>query len=285
MNSTSSTTSATATTDSTVSTTAGIMNEKEQEWRRTQIELKKRWEPNDRLDFTVPTPSSPSDLSTCNENEWTNLKYIGGIDVSFFEGTMDAIGCLAVLSFPDLKPVYETFKKVTLTEPYIPGYLAFREAPVILDMLETLKREKPEVYPQIVFIDGNGTLHPAAFGSACQIGLLADIPSIGIGKNFLEIKHEGLTMSGVKAEAKERLVNAKSWFPLVGTSGVVYGAAVRTNKESVNPIFVSCGHRVSLETALKLTFAVSKFRVPEPIRMADQASRRVVAAEIHASKS
>ncbi|KAI9366775.1 endonuclease V-domain-containing protein, partial [Zopfochytrium polystomum] len=219
------------------------------------------------------------DLQTFSPIDWSGLQLVAGVDVSFFEGTMEAIGCVAVLSFPELTVVHECIQRVTLTEPYIPGFLAFREYPVIMQMLDRIKRERPEVYPQVLFVDGNGTLHPEFFGLACHVGVLANLPSIGIGKNFLEIRDEALLMDDVKRRAKTDLPHAGAWFPLVGSAtGRVFGAAVRATKDSVNPVFVSPGHRVSVDTAVRLTLAVSKFRVPEPIRMADGASRREVAA-------
>ncbi|KAJ3095476.1 hypothetical protein HDU97_006898 [Phlyctochytrium planicorne] len=157
--------------------------------------------------------------------EWKGLNYIAGMDVSFVERTMQAIGCLAILSFPDLKVIHEEFEEVTLTEPYIPGFLAFRECTVLISLLASVKDKRPEIYPQVLFIDGNGQLHPRLFGSACHVGVLANLPSIGIGKNFLAIEEDGLMMHEVKAKSKVHLPNENSWFPLIGTSGTVYGAA------------------------------------------------------------
>jgi deoxyinosine 3'endonuclease (endonuclease V) len=85
---------------------------------------------------------------------------------------------------------------------------------------------QPSLYTQVLFVDGNGTLHPRRFGLACHLGVLADLPTIGIGKNFLQISDEGeqLTMDNVKKMAHDTLLHGGQWFPLVGKSGLVYGA-------------------------------------------------------------
>ncbi|KAJ3054203.1 hypothetical protein HK097_002426 [Rhizophlyctis rosea] len=161
--------------------------------------------------------------------------------------------------------------------PYIAGYLAFREAPALLDLLTRLKETKPELYPQIAFVDGNGTLHPRRFGLACHFGVLADIPCIGVAKNFLEIPTESLTIKDTKQVSREHLHGAGAWLPIVGKmTHDLLGAALRASSESVNPVFVSPGHRVSLATSVALAAACCKYRVPEPVRAADSASRQLV---------
>ncbi|KAJ3278420.1 hypothetical protein HK104_002353 [Borealophlyctis nickersoniae] len=263
-----------------------------EEWAQTQAELARRRIPTDVLDFTPGVPPPPADDSSSSaraisnashvegRKEWEGLERIAGLDISFFEGTNEAVSCLVVLSYPDFKILYEDCRRVTLTHPYIATFLAFRESPPLLDLLTHLRNTRPELYPQIALIDGNGTLHPRQFGSACHIGVLADLPTIGVAKNFLEIREEGLLMREVKAAARNRLTGGKgAWFPLVGTkSGQVLGAALRASQDSVNPIFVSPGHRVSLQTAVALATACCRYRVPEPIRAADHASREVVRA-------
>ncbi|KAI8848482.1 endonuclease V-domain-containing protein [Chytridium lagenaria] len=240
---------------------------KRMEWISIQDELRDRVVFTDDLDFGVPDEVS---------GKWEGLNLIAGMDVSFVEGTMKAVGCLSILSFPELTLIHQECEEVVLEEPYIPGFLAFRELKVLLRLLELLDSSRPDLKPQVLFIDGNGALHPRRFGLGCHVGLVSGIPAIGIGKNFLTIADDGLNMDGVKLESKNKLTGARSWFPLVGKSGFVYGAAVRTTKDSANPIFVSQGHRISVETAVKLTFAVSKFRTPEPIRSADFISREYI---------
>jgi deoxyinosine 3'endonuclease (endonuclease V) len=125
------------------------------------------------------TPASP-----------TNLKLIGGVDMSFIKGNdLDALAMLVVLSYPALEVVYEASAMVQLTAPYISGFLAFREAPHLLQLLSHLKREQPSLYPDVLFVDGNGVLHPARLGLASYLGVVAGVPSIGIGKSGTRLGH------------------------------------------------------------------------------------------------
>jgi endonuclease V len=128
-----------------------------------------------------------------------------------------------------------------------------------------LKTTRPDLMPQVLFVDGNGTLHPHRFGSACHIGVLENISTIGIAKNFLSIPSAGLTMDKVKQDCKERLQKKGDVMVLQGNSSstdMVYGAALRTGS-GTNPIFVSPGHKITLETAVDLTLSTCKFRIPE----------------------
>ncbi|KAI8826168.1 endonuclease V-domain-containing protein [Fimicolochytrium jonesii] len=265
----------------------------QEEWNRQQTDLTARIISHDVLSFhPPPSESSPSFVQhtphaggckargcDADTNPWPGLKYIAGMDVSFFEGTDEAIGCLVVLSVPGMEQVYVDCQKVTLDTPYIPSYLAFREAPILLRMLQKVRDTLPEVVPQVLMIDGNGVLHPRKCGLACHVGVLADIPAIGVAKNFLQIDSENLVLRNMKDMSKQHLTKAGDWFPIVGeASGEVYGAALRATSDAANPVFVSPGHRISLRTSVELTAWCSVFRVPEPIRAADYASREVVRA-------
>ncbi|XP_042756301.1 uncharacterized protein LOC111893929 isoform X3 [Lactuca sativa] len=172
------------------------------------------------------------------------LKYIGGVDISFSKDDPSvACGTLVVLDFKTLDVVYEDSSIVTIDVPYVPGFLGFREAPIFLKLLEKMQNGSHPFYPQLLMIDGNGILHPRGFGSACHLGVLANLPTIGIGKNLHHV--DGLT-------------NSK---------------ALHSSKGSFKPIFVSIGHRVSLASAVEVVRRTCNYRVPEPIRQADIRSR------------
>ncbi|KAJ4458770.1 putative Endonuclease V [Paratrimastix pyriformis] len=172
-----------------------------------------------------------------------------------------------------MKCVYEAFKDTILQLPYIPGFLAFREVPVLLELFQELKEKAPHFWPQILFVDGNGKLHPMGFGHASHLGVLVDIPTVGVGKTFFVV--DGLSVDGIK-NSRSQLAKQGDWFPLTGHSGAVWGAAVRTSKQAINPVFVSVGHRISLESAIKATMLCAQVRIPEPIRQADMRSREVI---------
>nr|CAG8583790.1 7736_t:CDS:2 [Entrophospora candida]CAG8585681.1 7687_t:CDS:2 [Entrophospora candida] len=201
--------------------------------------------------------------------KFQGLKYIGGVDLSFIKDSQeDAVASLVI---------YENFLSVKLKLPYIAGFLAFREVESILELLKTLEKSNSSIYPQVIIVDGNGTLHPRGFGLASHLGVLANIPTIGVAKNFLQIDDgENLTMVNVKNMAKEKLSKGGDTYLLEGNSGTIWGAALRSLDSTTNPVFVSIGHRISLETAIHLVLKCCKYRVPEPTRQADVRSREYI---------
>jgi deoxyribonuclease V len=136
----------------------------------------------------------------------------------------------------------------------VPGLLSFREIPVLLAALKKLKR-----MPDLLFCDGQGYAHPRRMGLASHLGVLLDRPTIGCAKSLL---------LGAYGPLDEK---AGNWTPLVDekAGGERIGAVLRT-RENANPIYVSQGHRIRLETAIRLTLAVTDgLRIPRPTRDAD----------------
>jgi deoxyinosine 3'endonuclease (endonuclease V) len=214
-------------------------------------------------------------------------KLIGGCDISFHPTRENvAVSCLVVLKVPnstDLSSetvVYSECKEVLLTMNYIPGFLAFREAEFIKDQLDNLRKTQPNLFPDVLFVDGNGTLHPRKFGVACHIGVLCDIACIGVAKNYLELKEEGLDKYTIKTECKK--LEPDETFMINDSSKNVYGAAYRPKLENCkNSIFVSPGNKISLGKSIELTKLMTKrYRVPEPIRQADLRSRKYIREEL-----
>ncbi|KAJ0968679.1 hypothetical protein J5N97_021556 [Dioscorea zingiberensis] len=239
-----------------------------EEWIKVQESLKQKLVLEDCFAWTI---SSPDASSVENATEH-NLKFIGGVDVSFLKDDPSmACAALVIVDAKTLDVVHEEFDLVRLQIPYFPGFLAFREAPILLDLLDKMKQSAHPFYPQILMVDGNGLLHPRGFGLACHLGVLVDLPTIGVGKNLHHV--DGLTQSGVKKflEAKENC--DKDLICLVGRSGQVWGAAMRSIHCSTKPIYVSTGHRISLDSSIKVVKMCCRFRVPEPIRQADIRSR------------
>ena len=206
------------------------------------------------------------------------LRLIAGVDISFVKGDQhDAVAAVVITSFPELEVVCQKSKRIRLKEPYISGFLAFREASFILELLSEIREQAPEFYPDIVMVDGNGILHPRGCGLACHLGVTIDVPSIGIGKNLHCV--DGLTNESVRGQMSaveaETGMDESRHFDLIGASGTVWGAAFC--KAGVKkPIFVSTGHRISLSTAVALVDAVSRYRIPEPVRQADHLGRDLV---------
>ncbi|KAK7293577.1 hypothetical protein RJT34_16445 [Clitoria ternatea] len=207
-----------------------------------------------------------------SQEEGETLRYVGGVDISFSkDDPSKACATLVVLDFLTLQLVFQDFSFVTLQLPYVPGFLAFREAPVLLQLLEKMKRSNNPFYPQLLMVDGNGILHPRGFGLACHIGVEANLPTIGIGKNLHHV--DGLNQSRVRKLLEAEENSSKNFINLVGCSRQIWGAAMRSTQGSIKPIFISIGHRISLETAIIIVQITCKYRVPEPIRQADIRSR------------
>ncbi|XP_051686569.1 endonuclease V isoform X1 [Oryctolagus cuniculus] len=203
---------------------------------------------------------------------FSGLRRVGGADVSFVKGdSASACASLVVLSFPELQVVYEESRMVRLTAPYVSGFLAFREAPFLVDAVQRLREKQPDLMPQVLLVDGNGVLHHQGFGVACHLGVLTDLPCIGVAKKLLQV--DGLEKDAAHKEQIQLLQAGGEAFPLIGGSGTVLGMALRSHDRSTKPVYVSVGHKVSLETAVRLTRHCCRFRVPEPVRQADIRSR------------
>ncbi len=140
--------------------------------------------------------------------------------------------------------------------PYVPAYLTFREGPLLLAAFRRLRRR-----PDLCLFDGQGLAHPRRFGLACHMGLLLDLPSVGCAKSLLVGEH------GEPGRARG------AWSP-IRDEGERVGAAVRT-RAGVRPLFVSPGHRIGLAGAIRWALACSRYRVPEPIRLAEQLVNRL----------
>nr|XP_031541712.1 endonuclease V isoform X3 [Vicugna pacos] len=160
---------------------------------------------------------------------------------------------------------------VSLTAPYVSGFLAFREVFFMVDAVRRLREKEPHLVPQVLFVDGNGVLHHRGFGVACHLGVLTDLPCVGVAKKLLQV--DGLENSALHKEKIRLLRAGGDSFPLMGGSGTVLGMALRSHDHSTKPLYVSVGHKMSLEAAVRLTHGCCRFRIPEPVRQADIRSR------------
>ncbi|CAN9510783.1 unnamed protein product [Ophioblennius macclurei] len=205
--------------------------------------------------------------------DFVGLTRVGGVDLSFVKGDhVTACAQLVVLSYPHLELLYEDSQLVSLTAPYVAGFLGFREAPFLLDALQRLEERQPRLLPQVVFVDGNGLFHYREFGLACHLGVLAGLPCVGVAKNLLQV--EGVQKGKEHQSQIAALQRGGDSFPLTATSGKVLGKALRSSDGSSKPVYVSVGHMISLDTAVRLTHKCCRHRVPEPIRQADIRSRQ-----------
>nr|XP_022321635.1 endonuclease V-like [Crassostrea virginica] len=203
--------------------------------------------------------------------------YVGGMDISFFEGdNVNACAALVVCSYPDLEVVYEDYKMIELTQPYIPGFLAFREIEFMKMLYENVREKNPKYTPQVIMVDGNGILHPRGLGSASHLGVILNVPCVGVAKNLFCMENE-IERDEQHKEQVASLKKAGDTFPLVGSSsGICYGKALRSCEKATNPVYVSPGHGISVDSAVELVYRCSKYRVPQPIRHADLNSREYI---------
>ncbi len=178
------------------------------------------------------------------------IRYIAGADISFDKGSNIVYAGIIILKFPELEEIDRSLVITEVNFPYIPGLLSFRESPALIKAWEKIKVE-----PDVVVIDGQGIAHPRRFGIASHFGVLVDKPTIGCAKSLLVGKYDE---PGEKAGSYSYLYD----------SGEIIGAVLRT-RDNVQPVFVSVGHKITLEESIKIILQnVRGFRIPEPTRQA-----------------
>ena len=183
------------------------------------------------------------------------IKTIVGVDVGYDVERNMSKAALVVMNIDYLKVTQQVLEFDLTPFPYIPGLLSFREAPVILKALSRLKE-----MPDIIFVDGQGIAHPRRLGIAAHVGVITDLPTIGVAKSLLcgHYKEPGLKKGASK--------------PLMH-KGVRIGTVLRS-RDNVKPLFISPGNKVSHESAVALVQkCLTKYRLPEPTRMADKLSK------------
>jgi deoxyribonuclease V len=176
---------------------------------------------------------------------------VAGADVSADRFSRVGFAGVVTLELPAMKTIEEASATVDLRFPYVPGYLSFRELPALAAAWERLEHR-----PDVVVFDAHGYAHPRRFGLACHGGVLLDLPSVGCAKTMFVGEHGPLgDERGSTAEIVDK--------------GEVIGVALRT-RDRCNPVYVSVGHRMDLETAVDLVVRLSRFRQPETTRRAHQ---------------
>ncbi|XP_060108442.1 endonuclease V isoform X2 [Heteronotia binoei] len=208
-----------------------------------------------------------ADVIEQDTEEWqrnpsfAGLERVGGVDLSYVKGDdTSACASLVVLSYPDLEVLYEDCHMVAVHAPYVAGFLAFREAPFLVEAVKRLEEHQPSLRPQVLFADGNGILHHRGFGIACHLGVLTGLPCIGVAKNLLQV--DGLANDELHKEQ-----------------------ALRSYAKSTKPVYISVGHKMSLRSAVRLVHSCCKYRVPEPIRQADIRSREYIRKHVEATSA
>lgn len=202
----------------------------------------------------TPAEARSLQLELCSQivttDRFVKPDTVAGVDVGFEAQGKITRAAVAVLSFPELKPMDQALARQPTRFPYVPGLLSFREIPAILEAMQRLRQA-----PDMLLCDGQGLAHPRRFGLACHLGLLTDIPSIGVAKSRL-------------IGTSDKLPEEKgSWTPLKHKDEII-GAVLRT-RTKVKPLYISVGHRISLESAIHYVLAcTTRFKLPETTRAA-----------------
>lgn len=189
------------------------------------------------------------------EDQFGEIHFVAGVDMAINEQNGMARAAVVLFSYPDLAILEKHVYEEPLRMDYIPGLLSFREMPSLLGALQQLKQQ-----PDLVMADGQGIAHPRRLGIAAHLGLWLNIPTIGCAKSILVGTHAPLGDT------------VGDWSPLIYKHDVI-GAALRT-RSKVKPMYISQGHKISLESSIKYVLACGRgYRLPETTRQADKLSK------------
>ncbi len=191
---------------------------------------------------------------------------VAGCDVAYSLSTNEAFAAIVLFSFPGMVEIRRVTVVSHVGYPYLSGLLAFREGPILLKAFEKLDER-----PGLVIFNGQGIAHPRRFGLASHLGLLLDLPSVGCAQKNLYGKYElppfeKGSMTAIRNPAEE-----------------VIGICLRTQAR-LKPLFISQGHKVSLETAVEvISLCTGKYRLPLPVRAAHIAAGEFKIRSAHSS--
>jgi deoxyribonuclease V len=186
------------------------------------------------------------------------IRLVAGVDAAYAKDSSLAACAVVVLRLPELTLIDQAWACMSIKFPYVPGFLSFREGPLIVKAANSLGTR-----PDVWLFDGHGICHPSGVGLATHLGLVLDIASIGCAKDYLCGEYE--------EPGEERGCRQP-----IRLGGLVVGSALRT-RAGVKPVFVSIGHKMNLETACQVCLQCSLgARIPEPLRQAHSLSRRML---------
>ena len=191
----------------------------------------------------------------------TSFELVAGADVAFSEDGHRCIAGVVVWDIRRRRVIESRVANGPLRFPYVPGLLSFREAPTLLRAIRRLTTT-----PDAFLFDGQGVAHPRRFGLACHMGVLIGLPAAGCGKSRLIGEHRD---PGLRRGCRQPLKH----------EGERIGTVLRT-RDGVKPVYVSVGHRMSLDQAVRLVLRCGNgYRLPEPTRLADQLVARAKRGE------
>jgi deoxyribonuclease V len=181
------------------------------------------------------------------------IKYIAGVDVAYNDGSDKMIGAIVVLNAQTYEVIEQAFHEMEITFPYIPGLFSFREIPPLIEAFKKLT-----VKPDLIVCDAQGIAHPKGVGMATHLGIELNIPTIGCAKKRLVGSYDKTLLGLKRGDTQELIYN-----------NVLVGKTLRT-QDNTNPMYVSIGHKISLETAIDWVLKLTPdYRLPETTRQAD----------------
>ncbi|MCI8648984.1 MAG: endonuclease V [Anaerotruncus sp.] len=193
----------------------------------------------------------------------SRVQTVAGVDLAYWEtdGIQQAVCCICVVQFPSGKLLEQQHTQGIVQFPYIPGCLAFRELPLVLETVPKLT-----IQPDVYLFDGNGMLHPRNMGIATHAGFYLKVPTIGCAKSYYRVKDTDFEMPEKEAGSFTEIV----------VDGVVCGRVLRTHT-NVKPVFLSVGQRIGLEDATILVQQLvgPESHIPIPVRLADLATHEM----------
>jgi len=179
-----------------------------------------------------------------------NPELICGCDVSFEKNGNKIYAGVVVLDFPALNTVERQYAEADASFPYIPGYLSFREIPVLLQAFRKISHNV-----DLIVCDGQGLAHPRNFGLACHLGLVLGLPSVGCAKSHLvgDFSDPGFK----KGDFSSLIFQEKK-----------IGIVLRS-RDYKKPVFISPGHMINIDDSYRIIMScLGKYRIPEPTRQA-----------------
>lgn len=203
------------------------------------------------LEQLMQTQQALAKQVKCDDDFNPSINYVGGTDVGFEDNGKITRAAIVIFRYPAFEVVEYHIARVETGFPYIPGYLSFREYPALLAAWQQVTQK-----PDLLFVDGQGVAHPRRLGIASHLGLLLDMPTIGVAKKRLCGQYEILPKKAGNVTPLQDKQEQIGW--------------VLCSKNNCNPLFISTGHRVSQDSALKwVNLCLRGYRLPEPTRWAD----------------
>lgn len=208
---------------------------------------------NDFLPFYIQQ-NELSEIAIEEDQLPENIHYIGGAAIAYNELKQKMIGAIVVLNGKTLEIVEETHHEMDITFPYVPSLFSFREIPPLIEAYKKLK-----IKPEMIICDGHGIAHPKRIGMATHLGIELNIPTIGCAKNRL-----------IGVWRKDDFGKKRGSTASLDWDGEEIGKVLRT-QDDVKPVFVSIGHKISLESAIPWILKLcERYRLPETTRKSDQ---------------